>query len=190
MIPSFNHSNVLPPFVGDRLTAAKSSPYLLSASELVSELGQTAARRNLLLSFFKYRRGLRKFGFMGGFQWLNGSFSENIELEKNRPPSDIDLVTFTHAVTGLSAEQINVNMNNHPELFDRDICRATFNCDVFIVNLSKQPELLVQDVRYWYGLFSHRRGDHIWKGFLQIPLDSDDEAAVTELEQISKTEMS
>jgi len=46
-----------------------------------------------------------------------------------------------------------------------------------MINLGKRPEKLIQDVRYWYGLFSHRRGDQVWKGMLQLALQSDDEMA-------------
>jgi hypothetical protein len=52
---------------------------------------------------------------------------------------------------------------------------------VNIVNLSTAPEWLVTQTRYWYGLFSHRRADALWKGMLQLPLDSDDELARTAL---------
>jgi len=30
----------------------------------------------------------------------------------------------------------------------------------------------VDEVRYWFGLFSHRRSDDVWKGMLQLPLDT------------------
>jgi hypothetical protein len=35
-------------------------------------------------------------------------------------------------------------------------------------------EKLVADVRYWFGVFSHRREDQLWKGLIQLPLASDD----------------
>ena len=178
MTPEFNHSNILPPFVGERLFAADSSPYVMSSSELVDKMGHTSARRYLLRSFLSYRTELRKFGFQGGFQWVNGSFTENIEAEQNRPPQDIDLVTFTYPASGLSSRLINEKMKAHPDLFDRDRCKATYLCDTFLVNLDKRADLLVQDVRYWYGMFSHRRADHLWKGFLQVPLNSDDDNAL------------
>ena len=52
-----------------------------------------------------------------------------------------------------------------------------FHCDTNIVNLSAQPEWLVTQTRYWYGLYSHRRGDALWKGLLELPLDSNDDDA-------------
>ena len=178
MTPEFNHSNILPPFVGQRLFAADSSPYVMSSSELVDKLGHTAARRKLIRSFLSYRSELRKFGFERGFQWVNGSFTENIEAEHERSPQDIDLVTFAYPPSDLSVMQINAKMKLYPHLFDRDQCKTSYHCDVFLVNLAKRADLLVQDVRYWYGMFSHRRGDHLWKGFLQVPLDSDDDSAL------------
>jgi hypothetical protein len=50
------------------------------------------------------------------------------------------------------------------------------------VNLTTSPEWLVTQTRYWYGLFSHRRGDALWKGMLQLPLESDDDAATALLD--------
>jgi hypothetical protein len=37
--------------------------------------------------------------------------------------------------------------------------------------------------RYWFGLFSHRRSDGIWKGMLQVRLEdvADDAAAIAAL---------
>jgi hypothetical protein len=68
-------------------------------------------------------------------------------------------------------------VGEHPSLFVREQCIERYRCDTFLIRLSKQPEKLVQDVRYWYGLFSHRRGDQVWKGMLQLSLQSDDDMA-------------
>ena len=86
----------------------------------------------------------------------------------------MDIVTFAHPPIGMSTGQIRDMMRSHPELFDQDQCKAVFHCDTAIFNLSTSPEWLVTQTRYWYGLYSHRRGDALWKGILQLPLDSND----------------
>lgn len=177
MIPEFNHSFVLPPFVGEQLTQAQSSPYHVTALELVQRFATSPERGALLRGLLNYRAALRGLGFVDGFQWLDGSFVENVEAHQSRPPRDVDVVTFAHAPIGIRHDEINKMMTEHPSLFVREQILERYRCDAFLIRLSKQPEKLVQDVRYWYGLFSHRRGDQVWKGMLQIPLQSDDDAA-------------
>jgi len=177
VIPPFNHSHVLPPFLGEKLTHAESSPYRASALELVHRFGDTAERRLILVGLLDYRATLRRLGFHQGFQWLDGSFVENIEVLQGRAPGDVDLVSFVHAPVGQSATQTQAMMDQNPDVFDKDRCKARYRCDTMILNLAKKPEKLVQDVRYWYGLFSHRKGDQVWKGMLHLPMDSDDELA-------------
>jgi hypothetical protein len=177
MIPEFNHSFVLPPFVGELLTQAQSSPYHVSVLELVQRFATSPERAVILRGLLDYRAKLRDLGFVEGFQWLDGSFVENVEAHQSRPPNDVDVVTFAHAPSAMSHDEINKMLTEHPSVFVREQCLELFKCDTFLIRLSKQPEKLVQDVRYWYGLFSHRRGDQVWKGVLQLPLQSDDEMA-------------
>lgn len=177
MIPAFNHSHVLPPFEGDRLSSARSSPYPVTASGLVQRLADSRERCAILVGLFRYRAALKALGFTRGFQWLDGSFVEDVEAREDRPPNDIDVVTFAYPPGGMSKEQVRQLLADYPELFDHDRCKAGFHCDTSVVNLTTSPEWLVTQTRYWYGLFSHRRGDALWKGMLQLPLESDDETA-------------
>jgi hypothetical protein len=182
MIPAFNHSHVLPPFLGATVSYGEASPYITSAAELVQRFGFTPERRTILESFLALRAKMRRLGFAEGFQWVDGSFVENIEAHADRPPSDLDVVSFVHSPPGLSATQVQALMDANPDLFVKERCRDEYRCDLMVINLGKKPEKLVQDVRYWYGLFSHRRGDHVWKGLLQIPMVSDDERALSLLD--------
>jgi hypothetical protein len=116
---------------------------------------------------------------------LDGSFVEDIEGRAGRPPNDIDVVTFVHPPAGMDKPAINQMMRSRPDLFDHATCKQGFHCDTSIVNLTVSPEWLVTQVRYWYGLYSHRRGDALWKGLLQLPLDSDDSAASVTLSSLS-----
>jgi hypothetical protein len=100
VIPAFNHSHALPPFEGERMTSAHSSPYVITSSELVRRFSFSAPRCLILDGLIRYRAELRALGFVGGFQWLDGSFVEDIEGREARPPHDIDVVTFAHPLQG------------------------------------------------------------------------------------------
>jgi hypothetical protein len=65
-------------------------------SEVVLRYGVTAERAAILTGLLDYRAALRNVGIMDGFQWLDGSFVEDVEAIRSRPPSDIDVVTFAH----------------------------------------------------------------------------------------------
>lgn len=52
--------------------------------------------------------------------------------------------------------------------------------------MTTKSEWLVTQTRYWYGLYSHRRGDALWKGILQLPLNSDDVAARAMLDPLMR----
>jgi hypothetical protein len=47
--------------------------------------------------------------------------------------------------------------------------KAAFKCDAYFVDLSTEPASVVDQARYWFGLFSHRREGQ-WKGMLQVSL--------------------
>lgn len=81
LIPDFNLNGVLPPFVGNTPGAqmALSSPYQCTPLELVERFSTSDHRKTLLRGFFKFREALRANGLEAGFQWVNGSFTENVE---------------------------------------------------------------------------------------------------------------
>jgi len=105
-------------------------------------------------------------GMDTGFQWLNGSFSENIELIEHRPPGDVDVVTFTHRgddfFDALTEEQIRL-------LGDTEWIKERFKVDFYVQSLQDDPEILVSMSAYWYSMWSHRRSRQ-WKGFLKLDL--------------------
>jgi len=186
VIPAFNHSYVLPPYIGDSPTHfAQGSPYETTPLELVQRLGHTAARRRLLEGLFRYRGDLRSLGFSEGFQWLDGSFVENVEQSQARSPSDIDVVTFAMTPHGLSRSEVEALPRRYPDLLDPIRARAHYGCDAYLMPLDGSPGRLVRRAAYYFGLFSHRRSDNVWKGLLAMPLQSDDDAALSYLSDLA-----
>src|SRR5690625_136501 len=70
------------------------APYELTIAQVAELLGASAARRTLLHGLLRFRGELADAGISTGFQWINGSFTENVEASRGRPPRDIDVVTF------------------------------------------------------------------------------------------------
>jgi len=183
-IPDFDHNLVLPPHVGDHaVSRTNMSPYPCTSLELCAKLGASLERQRILRGFFELRDALRRFGLLG-FQWLDGSFTEDKEnssdLTRKGPPGDIDVVTFYYPPAVLPSPMPADLAAILPIIQNRKATRDRFHVDHILVPLTSAPEFLVDDVRYWFGLFSHRRGDDVWKGMLQLPLDTatDDTLAI------------
>lgn len=184
MIPKFTQSGVLPPYQldadGGPTNRGAVSPYNTSLISFAQRFGNNAHRQKLLRGFLKYRIALKEAGITEGFQWVDGSFTEDIENFSKRYPNDIDLVTF---VRPPAAEEGDVAwrefVDANPLLFNPVELKQEFHCDAYLVSLIQQPEHLVAASRYWFGLFSHRRDTSIWKGMLEISLCYD-EAEVLE----------
>lgn len=154
------------------------SPYAATALEVVATLGLSADRKSILQGWLHHRAALRAIGFERGFQWLDGSFVES------KDPRDLDVVSFLYRPPGIvDPGQLLTVMRANGNLFVRNLVKAEFRLDAFPVDLDGSPEALVSSARYFLGLFSHRRGDNMWKGMLQVRLEdvADDEAALTAL---------
>lgn len=189
-IPDFDHNGVLPPHTGDHAAnRAHMSPYPTTSAELCTKLGTTDERRRILFGFFEMRAALRQLGVTTGFQWLDGSFAEDAEKTRGCAPNDIDVVTFFQPVP--PPLQIPPALATLlPVLTNRDATKNRFHVDHILVPLASTPDRiadakhLVDEVRYWFGLFSHRRSDDVWKGMLQLPLETatDDQLAVDSMQ--------
>ncbi len=105
-------------------------------------------------------------GLDRGFQWLDGSFAENIELIESRPPNDIDVVTFYRLPEGATQQSFAPRLG---DLFDHDEVKRRYRVDAYWVDLATEPTRLVERSAYWYSMWAHRRTD-AWKGFLQVDL--------------------
>lgn len=185
MIPQISKSLVLPPFLGEQPGVRSwASPYQASMSEVVGRYATSPARAWLLHGLLSYRDALFAAGLWDGYQWLAGSFVEDVERERKRPPHDIDVVTFSSTPVDAAVRQ--AWLATHRNLLDRGKVKRRFLCDGFFVDLRKPADLLVDDACYLFGLYSHQRASLRWKGILKIPLASDDTAAKVQLMAIAR----
>jgi hypothetical protein len=171
-IPPWTATGLLPPINAANPSSTDRSPYFVSMSEVVLRFGTSAGRKHILEGFLRYRALLHGAGLVTGFQWLDGSFLENIELIEAREPNDLDLVTFFRLPAGVTQQEV---MRRAPDAFprtraDRTMCKGNFFVDPQSIDLDSPPERLVQLSTFWYSLWSHRR-DMRWKGLLQVDLD-------------------
>jgi hypothetical protein len=143
---------------------------------VVSRFGTSAERAEILNGLLDYREALRAIGLGNGYQWLGGSFVEDVEANRSRPPKDIDLVTISYRppIDSNAWEQV-VHANSG--LFNPMVTSQMYKCDAYFVDLNIPPHLIVSDTTYWFGLFSHQRDTSLWKGMLRVPLLSDDDQA-------------
>jgi len=180
MIPSLNQSGVLPPFLPNQGPAspAAMAPYRASLVELVQMFASSPARVRLLQGLLSYRQQLHSAGIIDGFQWIDGSYVEDCEKHRSRPPGDIDIVTFAERPPS-KLDQVSWDsfVMQNVALFDPSIIKITHSCDAYYVDLSLPSKTIVSNVRYWFGLFSHQRTSYLWKGLLEIPLQADDAQA-------------
>jgi hypothetical protein len=178
-IPDFDHNMVLPPHLGNPVIPSDLSPYLCTTFDLCQKLGTTPERRAILDKFLDFRERLRTEGLTTGFQWLDGSFLEDVETRLGRPPADLDVVTVYWGYDiqfqmGLAARL--------PEFANPRLAKATYSLDHYPLDADNSPQTTVEWARYWSLLFSHNRLG-VWKGMLKIDLDTprDDLAARAEL---------
>jgi hypothetical protein len=177
MIPAFNQSGVLPPFLpGDSpANPAAVSPYETTMVEVVQRYGTSQVRREQLQGFLQMRQALRDLGVTDAFQWVDGSFSEDIEATEGRDPGDIDVVTFGSLPEHLSGVEDAISL--HPQVFNPEVSKQQFKCDAYFVDMSLPAVAVHFHTCYWLSLFSHRRVSNLWKGMLLVPLGSDDDDA-------------
>ncbi len=170
-IPAWNPVGVIPPFDEARPASMERSPYVVSLADFILRFGQSEERRRILDGFLRYRAALHAAGLVAGFQWVDGSFLEQVERLEARAPNDLDLVTFYHLPAGTSQAEL---FTRAPHLFHvtataKRALKVTFHVDPYPVSLGTAPERLTRLSAYWYSMWSHRRNG-VWKGFVQIDL--------------------
>jgi len=168
-IPVWNAAGVLPPIRQEAPgNSPDRSPYLIDLSSLVDRFATSPERRGILDGLLRFRAALHQAGIVSGFQWLDGSFLEDVETLENRPPRDMDVVTFFHLPAGQDQRSL---IQRHEALLDPRQTKASFAIDAYPVVLGQPTDQWqVKHVAYWYSMWSHRR-DGLWKGFVQADLD-------------------
>lgn len=175
-LPEWTNLGVLPPVhpteAGHGLNR---SPYPITLQELWDRFSTSAERIDILRGFLSYRAALHAAEIVRGFQWLGGSFMENIESLEERPPRDMDVVTFFYMPEGMDQRSLAALS---PDLFASRHTKQAYQVDAYSITLGgPMTERHVKMIAYWYSLWSHRRDDS-WKGFVQVDLDPEQDAAV------------
>ncbi|MDR6487015.1 hypothetical protein J2799_001500 [Chryseobacterium vietnamense] len=167
-IPDFDHNHVLPPHLGDPRIRLNVSPYECTTLELCEKFSTSIVRIDLLKKFIEFRSRMRDVGLNYGFQWIDGSFLENIEKSESRDPKDIDVVTFFGNLTIPEQHAVNAAF---PEFFSPSLAKMRYKVDHYPVHYDYDPGFTVESARYWIQLFTHKRNG-VWKGILKIPLNT------------------
>jgi len=167
-IPAFDHNLVLPPHAGNPADPSQLSPYPCTTTELCRQLGRTPERRAILGKYLEFRERIRKAGIVNGFQWLDGSFLEDVETREGRPPNDLDLVT---VYWGYDRAFLDAVKASFIEFASPRLAKAAYRLDHYPFNAGLHPALTLEETRYWVLLFSHNR-QGVWKGMLRIELNT------------------
>jgi hypothetical protein len=147
-IPDFDHNQVIPPHLGDPRIRAQLSPYQTNSEEVCQKFSTSEARRDILRGWLRFRGELAKLGVISGFQWLDGSFLEKIEVLETRDPKDLDIVTFYVTPTGKTPAEFTAEVVARlPEFVDRDLAKKNFKLDHFPVTLTAGGAAIVAERR-------------------------------------------
>lgn len=178
-VPNWNSHGVIPPINTESPMSRDRSPYKASVLDIAMRFSTSPQRIAILKGFLRHRAKLHEIGVSNGFQWLDGSFLENIEIIEQRSPKDLDVVTFFH-----NPEKTELLLQNI-ELFENRKVKEQYKIDSYFVEIDQlNKNQLIQQSHYWYSVWSHRRNAQ-WKGFIQVDLlNSEDLAATTHLESL------
>lgn len=165
-IPLWNSMGIIPPVDESDPTSLSRSPYELDIVRFVSLFAITQSRVKILKGFLDFRNELTSVGLVDGFQWVDGSFTENVELIERRAPNDVDVVTFFNFQPGDNDHTV---YSRNPNIFNQDFVKKQYLVDSYFEGLHAPGASLVARTVYWYSMWAHKR-DLSWKGFIQIPL--------------------
>lgn len=182
-IPPHNPGGVLPPFDGiDPAQRAQRAPYRASLEEVVHRFATSPNRIAILRGYLRLRTVVHQAGLVNGFQWLDGSFIDQMARE----PNDLDVVTFFFRPEGATRSTLGNLWSRYQDAFDPTAARRTYRCDAYYVDMSAPgTDELVRQTVYWHGLFSHQRETYTWRGMIEVNLSpSGDETALKQLDDI------
>lgn len=183
--PEWNEFGVLPPFMQSNAAQFGRSPYIVELNDFVLRYSTSQERKDILVGYLKFRKACHNAGIVDGFHWIDGSFTENIELVESRTPNDIDLVTFFKVPAGQTQETL---FAAHPNLFDQGAIKTQLHIDSYWVCLNSETRFLIHNAAYWNSLWSHRR-NATWKGYIQIDLSTmNEDDLIAELQAVPTKE--
>lgn len=169
MIPPFNHNNVLPPYQGNNPASCNAqSPYQCSIMEFCQRFAISDKRIMILKGFIQFRLKCNDIGITEGFQWIDGSFIEDIMASEQREPNDIDVVSFLFRLRSIPNLIIEIK-SKFLEFLDPTMSKKNYHVDHYLVEADSNPVTTINAVKYWNQLFGHNRKG-IWKGMVEIPL--------------------
>ena len=178
-IPTWMPQGVLPPIDVQSPTSFNRSPYRVSLKDLILRFSWTSERCAILDGYLRHREALHTLGLRTGFQWVDGSFLEEIENIEARSPNDVDVVTFFELPADV---QENALIASYLPVFKAPVAKSQYHVDAHFVNLKLPSGLLVRRSAYWYSVWSHRR-TWAWKGYLEVDLSPTEDAAARVLLQ-------
>ena len=177
-IPAFNSNLTLPPHLGSPTRPQDISPFQCTSKELCERFATSPERIRILQGLLRLRSELRKHGVFNAFQWLDGSFLEDIEHSEKRAPRDIDVVTWYWDTDPNFSVRL---ASAFPDICNNKKIKTDFFVDHYPVDIGFRPDIIVSFASYWCGLFSHTRSQ-IWKGMLRVdlntPIDDNEAGAV------------
>lgn len=173
VIPKWGANGVLPPVLsGGVIGIDIRSPYETDTVKLVERFATSKERCQILLGLLEYRKALYQSEITAGFQWLNGSFMEQVEMLESRAPRDIDVVSFLD-LNNLNQEAL---LQVSGDLFDQQQVKDRYAVDAYFIQIGIALDKgLTNRIAYWYSMWAHRRNG-VWKGFLQIDFDPSKDA--------------
>ena len=167
-VPDWDEEGVIPPVDPNDPTSFNRSPYRTSLVDVIERFGSSPVRRELLSGLLDFRAALHGAGLTRGFQWIDGSFVEDVESSRGRAPWDIDVVTFFYVSERHTEESVD---GRFPHIFDPSAMKRTFGIDAYLVAMGQNDvKMAVDHAAYWYSLWGHTRR-RLWKGFLEVDLD-------------------
>lgn len=179
MIPAWTMASILPPVrPGHAGHSPDRSPYIVPLWEVVEQFTATPERMAILHGLLDYRAALHEAGLVSGFQWLDGSFMEDVEVRESRPPEDVDVVTYFHLPDGETQLSLFAKVGN---LLSNAHVKTIYSVDAYPFVLGEPSTARhVKQISYWYSMWSHRR-DGMWKGFIQVDLDPQEDLAAAQI---------
>lgn len=170
----WNTNGVIPPISENESGGSfNRSPYEVSILKLIELFSFNHKRCSILYGFLRYRKKMYDMGYIDGFQWVDGSFCENCETLRGRPPNDIDVVTFFNPA--LRADNLPFD-NSFFERENKPNIKNQYFVDAYFMNTGLPADFYyTKMVAYWYSMWSHQTNTGTWKGFLTVALSPQDD---------------